>query len=150
MRAPRAGLGARTVLAFAATALTGSGAAWAQTAPAGTPPGSVPPTAATTGLSAPELNPAARVPRLQPRDTDIFQPEPPGPCPLADSEVQVTLDSVTFRGSTALKAEAFAPTYREFIGKPQKVGVICEIRDRAAQALFDRGILARVEIPEQR
>jgi hemolysin activation/secretion protein len=90
------------------------------------------------------------VPRLQPRDTDIFQPEPPGPCPLADSDVQVTLGSVTFRGSTALKPEEFGPAYREFIGKSQKVSVICQIRDRAAQELFDRGILARVEIPEQR
>ncbi|HLZ73662.1 ShlB/FhaC/HecB family hemolysin secretion/activation protein [Phenylobacterium sp.] len=150
MRALRVGLGTRTVLAFAATALTGSGAAWAQTAPGGAPPGTIPPSAAATGLSAPELNPAARVPRLQPRDTDIFQPEPPGPCPLADSDVSVTLGAVTFRGSTALKAEDFGPTYREFIGKPQKVGVICQIRDRAAQTLFDRGILARVEIPEQR
>src|SRR5579859_1103052 len=150
MRALRVGLGTRTVLAFAATALTGSGAAWAQTAPGVAPPGTIPPSAAATGLSAPELNPAARVPRLQPRDTDIFQPEPPGPCPLADSDVSVTLGAVTFRGSTALKAEDFGPTYREFIGKPQKVGVICQIRDRAAQTLFDRGILARVEIPEQR
>jgi hemolysin activation/secretion protein len=150
MRAPRVGLGTRTVLVFAATALTGSGAAWAQTAPGGVSPGGAPVSAATTGLSAPELNPAARVPRLQPRDTDIFQPEPPGPCPLADSDVQVTLGSVTFRGSTALKAEEFSPAYREFIGTPQKVGVICQIRDRAAQELFDRGILARVEIPEQR
>jgi hemolysin activation/secretion protein len=57
---------------------------------------------------------------------------------------------VTFRGSTALKSEEFAAAYREFIGKPQKVGVICTIRDRAAVALFDHGILARVEIPEQR
>src|SRR5665213_2458210 len=100
MRAPRVGLGARTVLAFAATALTGSGAAWGQTAPGGPPTGAIPPSAVTAGQSAPELNPAARVPRPQPRDTDVFQPEPPGSCPLADSDVQVTLGSVTFRGST--------------------------------------------------
>jgi hemolysin activation/secretion protein len=106
--------------------------------------------AAQTGLSAPELNPAARIPRLQPRDSDVFSPEPPGPCPLADSTVEVTLASVSFRGATALKPEDFGPAYREFIGKPQKVGVFCEIRDRAARALFDRGVLARVEIPEQR
>lgn len=146
MRAPRVSLGTRSVLALAATALTGTGAAWAQTAPGG----AIPPAAATAGISAPELNPAARVPRLQPRETDVFQPEPPGPCPLADSPVEVNLASVTFRGNTALKAEEFAPTYKEFIGKPQKVAVICQIRDRAAQELFDRGILARVEIPEQR
>ena len=69
---------------------------------------------------------------------------------MADSTLEVTLGSVSFRGATALKEQDFSPTYREFLGKPQRVGVICEIRDRAARALFDRGILARVEIPEQR
>jgi hemolysin activation/secretion protein len=145
MGAARVGLGARAVLAFATTALAAAGQAWGQTAP-----GAPPVTAGQTGISAPELNPAARIPRLQPRDSDIFSPEPPGPCPLADSTVEVTLASVSFRGATALKPEDFGPAYREFIGKPQKVGVICEIRDRAARALFDRGVLARVEIPEQR
>jgi hemolysin activation/secretion protein len=145
MRAPRVGLGARAVLTLATTALATGGHAWAQTAPV-----AVPPAAAQAGISAPELNPAARVPRLQPRESDIFSPEPPGPCPLADSTVEVNLASVSFRGATALKPEDFGPAYRQFIGKPQKVGVICEIRDRAARALFDRGVLARVEIPEQR
>lgn len=136
MGAPRAGRGASVLLAMATTALAASGPAFAQTAP---------------GVSAPELNPAARVaPPAPPRDADIFTPEPPGPCPLADSAVEINLSSVSFRGSTALTAEDFAPTYRAFVGRPQKVGVICQIRDRAAAALFDRGILARVEIPEQR
>ncbi|THD66089.1 ShlB/FhaC/HecB family hemolysin secretion/activation protein [Phenylobacterium sp.] len=145
MRAPRVGLGARAALTLATTALAAGGHAWAQATP-----GAVPPTAAQAGASAPELNPAARVPRLQARDADIFSPEPPGPCPLADSSVEINLTSVSFRGATALKPEGFEAAYRPFIGAPQKVGVICEIRDRAARALFDRGVLARVEIPEQR
>lgn len=144
MRALGVGLRARTALAFVTTALVTAGHAWSQTTP-GTPP-----SVGQTGVSEPELNPAARVPRLQPRESDVFAPEPPGPCPLADSPVEVNLASVTFRGATALTSEAFAPLYREFIGAPQKVGVLCTIRDRAARALFDRGILARVEIPEQR
>lgn len=145
MGAPRAGLGPRAFLVVAATTLAASASAWAQTLPAAPPSPPTPP-----GVSAPELNPAARVARPAPRDSDIFAPEPPGPCPLADSKVEVTLSSVTFRGATALKAADFAPTYREVVGRPQRVGVICEIRDRAARALFESGILARVEIPEQR
>jgi hemolysin activation/secretion protein len=145
MGAPRAGLGPRAFLAITATALATSGSAWSQALP-GAPPAA----AAPAGVSAPELNPAARVARPAPRDADIFAPEPPGPCPLADSKVEITLSSVTFRGATALKAGDFARTYREFVGRPQRVGVICEIRDRAARALFERGVLARVEIPEQR
>lgn len=145
MTAPCVGLRARALLAIATAALATSGSAWAQP-----PLGGLRPLPPPASLTAPSLNPAARVPRQQPRDGDIFAPEPPGPCPLADSTVEVTLGSVTFRGATALKAQDFAPTYREFIGKPQRVGVICEIRDRAARAMFDRGVLARVEIPEQR
>jgi len=145
MGAPRVGFSPHLVLTFVLAALAMSRPAWSQATP-----GAPPAPAAPAGISAPELNPAARVPRPTPRDTDIFIPEPPGPCPLADSPVQVTLASVSFRGSTALKPDDFAPTYREFIGRPQRVAVICEIRDRAARALFDRGVLARVEIPEQR
>jgi hemolysin activation/secretion protein len=145
MAALRVGLKAYAFFALATIALAASGSASAQAA-LGAPP-SLP---APAILSAPQLNPVARLPRAAPRDADIFAPEPPGPCPLADSTVAVTLGSVSFRGSTALKAQDFGPTYREFLGKPQRVGVICEIRDRAARALFDRGILARVEIPEQR
>jgi len=141
MGAPRVGRGRRAIPALAAAILALSGPALAQIAP-GPPP--------AAGLTAPELNPAARAPRPPPRDADVFAPEPPGPCPLADSTVEVTLTSVSFRGATALGAADFAPAYREFIGKPQRVSVICEIRDRAARALFDRGVLARVEIPEQR
>lgn len=144
MGAHRVGLSARALAALATTALAAPGFAWAQATPTAQA------AAAAPGLSAPELNPAARVPKLQPRETDVFAPEPPGPCPLADSPVEVTLGSVSFRGSTALKGQDFDAAYRPFIGKAQKVGVICQIRDRAARILFDRGILARVEIPEQR
>jgi len=144
----RVGVRPRALLVWMTTALATSGAlaassaAWAQV-PAGAPP--------QAGLSAQELNPAARAaPLPAPRDADVFAPEPPGPCPLADSPVEVTLASVTFRGATALTPAQLAQTYAALIGKPQKVGVICEIRDRAARALFDHGVLARVEIPEQR
>ncbi|HEX2800774.1 MAG TPA: POTRA domain-containing protein, partial [Phenylobacterium sp.] len=106
--------------------------------------------AAQAGKSAPELNPAARAPRPTPRNNDIFAAEPPGPCPLAGSTVEVAISSVSFRGSTAVKNAAFRPAYAEFLGKPLPVSTLCTIRDRAARILFDTGVLARVEIPEQR
>ncbi|MDB5422735.1 MAG: ShlB/FhaC/HecB family hemolysin secretion/activation protein [Phenylobacterium sp.] len=145
MRLPRVGLGSRVCLFLASTAVTAPGVGWAQPAPA-----PVPPVANPTGVTAPELNPAARVPRPVPRDQDIFAPEPAGPCPLESSTVQVTLSSVTFRGATAVSAADFAGAYAEYVGKPSPVSVVCLIRDRAARILFDRGVLARVEIPEQR
>jgi hemolysin activation/secretion protein len=62
----------------------------------------------------------------------------------------VTISSVAFRGATAVGEAELREAYAEFVGKPQPVSVLCVIRDRAARIVFDRGVLARVEIPEQR
>lgn len=140
MVSPRAGHRSRVFLALATTALSSS-LAFAQPAPPVTP----------APQTAPELDPSARIRRPAQRPAgDVFAPEPPGPCPLASSSVEVTLTSVEFRGATALDAGDFGAAYSEYIGKPQPVSVICTIRDRAARMIFDRGVLARVEIPEQR
>lgn len=126
------------MLALATTALTPPVAAWAQPAP-------------STGTTAAELDPNTRVSRPPPRrDAGAFAPEPPGPCPLETSDLQVTLNSVTFKGATAVGPDALRAAYADYIGKPQPVSVICAIRDRAARIVFDSGVLARVEIPEQR
>lgn len=139
--APRSGVGVRLcLLVLATTALTPPAAAWAQPAPGATP-----------GTSAAELNPDSRVTRPPPRrSASAFAPEPAGPCPLETSDVQVTLNSVTFRGATAVGEADLRGAYAEYLGKPQPVAVICAIRDRAARIVFDSGVLARVEIPEQR
>lgn len=138
----RVGLGSRLcLLALATTALTPATAAWGQPAPA----------TATPGTTAAELNPDTRVSRPPPaRGAGAFAPEPPGPCPLETSDVQVTLNSVSFRGATAVSETELRDAYAEYLGKPQPVSVICRIRDRAARIVFDNGVLARVEIPEQR
>lgn len=122
---------------LATTALTPA-VSWAQTPP-------------STGTTAAELDPNTRVSRPPPRaSAGAFAPEPPGPCPLETSDVQVTLTSVTFKGATAIGDEALRDSYADLLGKPQPVSVICAIRDRAARIVFDSGVLARVEIPEQR
>ncbi len=126
------------MLAFATTALTPPQNSWAQPAP-------------STGTTAAELDPNTRVSRPPPRrPAGAFAPEPPGPCPLETSDVQVTLSSVTFKGATAVDADTLRAAYADYVGKPQPVSVICAIRDRAARIVFDSGVLARVEIPEQR
>lgn len=129
-------------LLLASTFLSQPVMAWAQPAP---PPGAAP------GTSAAELDPAARVSRPLPRPRPgAFSPEPPGPCPLETSDVQVTLTSVAFRGVTAIDEADLRGAYADFLGRPQPVSVICAIRDRAARIAFESGVLARVEIPEQR
>lgn len=98
-----------------------------------------------------ELNPAERAP--QPRrtaDRDLFAPEDAGPCPLRDSAVRVTLRSVTATGLSGLTDADLAPAYADVVGQEQPVAVVCDVRDRVSRLLFNRGLLARVEIPEQR
>ena len=103
-RKARHGVGLRSrvcLLALATTALTPPALSWSQPAPP--QPGVVAP-----GTSAAELNPSTRVSRPPPRrSSGAFAPEPPGPCPLETSDVQVTLNSVTFRGATAVSVASF-------------------------------------------
>lgn len=140
----RINLRAGAAVAALAVGLTPYSAAAQSPAP---PAGS----AATAALpSREELNPAGRAPAPRAADRDLFAPEPPGPCPLAGSDLQVTLNSVSFRGLTAVQPGAMAPAYQGLTGRPVPVQTLCEIRDRAARILFDTGVLARVEIPEQR
>jgi hemolysin activation/secretion protein len=144
MSGGRAGLRSCVLAGLATTALSTPLASWAQAPPA-TPQASPP------GTTAPELNPASRLPRPARRPSaDVFAAEPPGPCPLATSDAQVTLSSVTFNGATAVTPDELRASYAEYVGKTQPVAILCTIRDRAARILFDKGILARVEIPEQR
>ncbi len=98
-----------------------------------------------------ELNPASRTPAPSAASTsDILEPEPPGPCPLRDSPLTLTMRSVTLRGLTSVPADKVAPAYADLIGKQMPIGELCEVRDRVASRLFAAGLLARVEIPEQR
>src|SRR5262245_29000563 len=98
------------VILAATTALTAPLGAWAQQ-PAPRPSRPAP------GTSAAELNPQARVSRPPASRGSAFAPEPPGPCPLANSTVQVTLSSVTFKGSTAVSDAELRDAYAEFVGK---------------------------------
>ncbi len=108
-----------------------------------------PPSAAPAQPSREELNPAARLAPAPSAPRDIFTAEPPGPCPLRDSQLTFTLQSVSFRGVSALTPAELAPAYSDQIGKTLPVSAICDIRDRASRIVFNHGVLARVEIPQQ-
>jgi hemolysin activation/secretion protein len=75
------------------------------------------------------------------------------PCPLADpqyADIPVTIDSVVFNNLKGASPEELEPAWKPFAGKPQPVGVICEIRDAAATILRNKGYLAAVQVPTQR
>ena len=75
------------------------------------------------------------------------------PCALADPQyrdVRFTVRSVDFGDLASASPAELEPAYREFVGSEQPVAVLCEIRDRTAEILNERGYLVAVEIPEQR
>ena len=96
-----------------------------------------------------ELNPAERTPDVV-QQPDLFSLPAPGPCPLASSTLTVDFKGAQFSHLTGVPAETLSPAWRPFVGKTVKLSDFCAMRDRIAELLFKSGILARVEIPEQR
>lgn len=75
------------------------------------------------------------------------------PCPLAAPEfngIRLRLSSVSFGGMQDLPGFDLSGSYAEFVGTEQPVAIICEIRDRAATALRQAGYLAAVQVPPQK
>src|SRR5262245_25576315 len=98
-----------------------------------------------------ELNPAEIAPPPPSASRgDILAPPEPGACPLRTSDLRFVLQAVSFTGAQAVTPQDLAPAYAEFVGREVPVSALCDIRDRALQILFSRGLLARVEIPQQR
>src|SRR5579872_5432022 len=91
------------------------------------------------------LDPSVRtaIPPAQPRAGDILGPPAPGPCPLASSNLQFMLTSVEFTGLMGVD-DALKDAYQDLVGRQIPISTICEIRDRATNILFQRGLLARV------
>jgi hemolysin activation/secretion protein len=81
---------------------------------------------------------------------DLLSAPEPGPCPLANSDLKFKLNDVTFKGADTVPPEQLERTYSGLIGQDVPVSELCEIRDRAATLLFNRGLFARVEIPAQK
>jgi hemolysin activation/secretion protein len=97
------------------------------------------------------LDPAVRTaqPPAVASSGDILAAPEPGPCPLENSNVRLTLNAVEFRDAPDLPPDTLAAAYAGLIRREIPVSAICQIRDRATAILFRRGLLARVEVPEQ-
>lgn len=75
------------------------------------------------------------------------------PCPLADpryADVRLDLKNVVFNNLKGATPEELRSSWADYAGTNQPVSVICEIRDRAATYLRDKGYLAAVQVPTQR
>jgi hemolysin activation/secretion protein len=98
-----------------------------------------------------QLNPGAQTEAASKlRRGDVFSAPESAPCPLRSSPLTFTLVSVEAPGAKTLDAADIRDAYQDLAGKEIPVGAICDIRDRVANMLFRRGVLARVEIPEQK
>ncbi|MEZ5707872.1 MAG: ShlB/FhaC/HecB family hemolysin secretion/activation protein [Blastomonas sp.] len=74
------------------------------------------------------------------------------PCPLANPEfadLAFTLQRVEFANLGVVGADELAFSYSDFVGKQVSVATICEIRDRAATYLREKGYVAAVQVPPQ-
>lgn len=74
------------------------------------------------------------------------------PCPLAAPEfaaTRFTLRNVQFNGPEAIDRALLTDSFADYIGQENSVSVICDIRDRAATALRQKGYLAAVQVPPQ-
>lgn len=115
-------------------------------------------TSANAQVAAPtreEINPPAprsEAPKSEARvdERGAFQP---GPCPLADSDIKVAINQVSF---TAPGGEPLAPELARLLAgigtssESKPIRVVCDIRDQANARLSRARYVASVQIPSQR
>ena len=128
---------------LALAVLSAGGTAFAQTAPVVSPP------------TREEIERGVREGTLEqqgaPVSVDTGEVER-APCPLASPDfagIRLKVESVEFSGIDKIPEVDLSQSYRPYIGTDQPVGVICEIRDRAATQLRAAGYLAAVQVPPQ-
>lgn len=100
-----------------------------------------------------DLQPVAPAPAQNAPRLSVLGDVERSPCPLADprfADVTVPVNSVTFNNLKGASPEEMRPAWAEYEGTTQPVAVLCEIRDRAATILRNRGYLAAVQVPTQR
>jgi len=99
-----------------------------------------------------QLNPSARVAAQPRRPVDIFSGPIQSPCPpqFTSSKAQVTLAGVDVAGASVVRSEDVQGLFADMVGRPIPIAAACDLRDRVANLLFRRGVLARVEIPAQK
>jgi hemolysin activation/secretion protein len=75
------------------------------------------------------------------------------PCALADPQfagITVTISEVRFNKLKGATAEELRRSWVDLAGQQRPISVLCEVRDRAATLLREKGYLAAVQVPVQR
>ncbi|MBC7986829.1 MAG: ShlB/FhaC/HecB family hemolysin secretion/activation protein, partial [Sphingomonadaceae bacterium] len=74
------------------------------------------------------------------------------PCPLAEprfAAISFRLSDVVFANLAVVDPAELRPAFAEYVGQTIPIATVCEIRDRAATILRQRGWLAAVQVPPQ-
>lgn len=139
----RAGLGPR-LAGLAALALALVCPLRAAAAPL--PPAPLPP----APLSREALNPATAPPESRKLPRDVLAPPPDGPCPIDVPGLTFQLKAVKFVGASTARPRDLAGAYARQLNTTITLRDVCRIRDAASRLLFQRGIIARVDVPPQK
>jgi len=99
-------------------------------------------------IDRPDLRPTSRGPGRLTVEGGVER----APCPLAAPNYQgitFTLSDAVFNNLTVLSPAELRPAFADFVGRTVPIATVCEIRDRAATILRQRGYLAAVQVPPQ-
>jgi hemolysin activation/secretion protein len=75
------------------------------------------------------------------------------PCALASADfadIRVTINEVRFNNLKGATPDELRTAWADYAGRELPVSVICDVRDRAATLLREKGYLAAVQVPVQR
>jgi hemolysin activation/secretion protein len=105
----------------------------------------------TPQLSREQVNPAAQSQQRRQRPTDVFSGPQPEVCQLSDDPgLGFVFRSGAIEDPSKVLSERDKQTaWGEALGRKITPFELCEIRDRLAQRIFRKGVLARVIIPPQ-
>lgn len=107
-------------------------------------------TAPQTTPTREQLNPGQRVEAARRRPSDLFSAPSAEPCSLpSDPALGFTLTGVDVNGTKALSPQQVQEVAADMVGRTITPADLCRIRDRIAERLFSKSILARVLIPKQ-
>lgn len=105
---------------------------------------------ASVGPTRQDVDPASRIPAVQPRTIDPVTLGSPGACPFA-GQGTVTLSRIDVTGATLVPQAELDAAVADLAGQSGDAQLLCTARDRIAAVYASRGeALARVDLPEQR
>jgi hemolysin activation/secretion protein len=120
----------------------------AQQAPPPVPPAAAaPPT--REEIQRNDQTPTPQAPPTLQVESNVPRPD----CPLSDArfkDIQITLSGAEFSGLRGVDPALLRASYADYLGKPEPIAIVCEIRAAADTILARAGYIAAVRVPPQK